>query len=207
MHVVAMVSAKGGAGKSTLACHLAVAALRAGEKVALLDTDPQGSAIAWASERSEDSPTVAAIDSHELDAALAEAQVDGYSLVLVDTEGRAAGATTAILRAATFALVPVRASGFDLTAVGRSIAMVKAAGVEAFAIVLNAVKPRAPEVVEARELLVDQDLPVVDVTIGDRTAFSRAIATGRTVEESAPRSLAAAEIRALWSYLSERLNA
>ena len=44
MHVVAMVSRKGGSGKTTLAGHLAVEAERAGDgPVAVVDTDPQGS--------------------------------------------------------------------------------------------------------------------------------------------------------------------
>jgi anion-transporting ArsA/GET3 family ATPase len=45
MHVVALCSQKGGSGKTTLAGHLAVQAELAGMgPVALVDTDPQGSA-------------------------------------------------------------------------------------------------------------------------------------------------------------------
>ncbi len=44
MKVVAVVSQKGGAGKTTLALHIAVAAERAGLSAAILDMDPQGTA-------------------------------------------------------------------------------------------------------------------------------------------------------------------
>lgn len=47
MKTVAIAVQKGGAGKTTIAVHLAVAAQQAGLRVALADTDPQGSAKAW----------------------------------------------------------------------------------------------------------------------------------------------------------------
>ena len=48
MHTIALLTQKGGAGKTTLAASLAVAAAMAGEKVIALDLDPQGSLARWA---------------------------------------------------------------------------------------------------------------------------------------------------------------
>ncbi|HSF29839.1 MAG TPA: ParA family protein [Candidatus Tectomicrobia bacterium] len=48
MRILAIASQKGGAGKTTLAAHLAVEAERSGAgPVAVVDTDPQGSLAAW----------------------------------------------------------------------------------------------------------------------------------------------------------------
>ena len=48
MHVIVLASQKGGAGKTTLAAHIAVAAEAAGDgPVVLIDADPQGSLSAW----------------------------------------------------------------------------------------------------------------------------------------------------------------
>ena len=47
MKVVAIISQKGGAGKTTLAVHLAAAAAKAGHKSAVIDLDPQGTAASW----------------------------------------------------------------------------------------------------------------------------------------------------------------
>lgn len=44
MKTIAIAVQKGGSGKTTIAVHLAVAAQQAGLRVALADTDPQGSA-------------------------------------------------------------------------------------------------------------------------------------------------------------------
>jgi chromosome partitioning protein len=58
---VAIISQKGGAGKTTLAIHLAAAATRAGRVSLLIDTDPQASASQWAEWRQGAPPEV--IDS------------------------------------------------------------------------------------------------------------------------------------------------
>ena len=60
MYVIVLASQKGGAGKTTLAAHLAVAAEAAGDGPAvLIDTDPQGSLSAWWNVRKADSPKLA----------------------------------------------------------------------------------------------------------------------------------------------------
>ena len=58
MHTIAIVSRKGGAGKTTVAVHLAAAAEQAGRRAAILDVDPQASASAWSDRREADRPEV-----------------------------------------------------------------------------------------------------------------------------------------------------
>ena len=47
MKTVAIISQKGGPGKTMLATHLSTAAALAGHSVILIDTDPQCSATGW----------------------------------------------------------------------------------------------------------------------------------------------------------------
>ena len=47
MKTIAILSNKGGAGKTTIVLHLAVAAERRGVTVAVIDLDPQASAAEW----------------------------------------------------------------------------------------------------------------------------------------------------------------
>ena len=51
MRVLTMAARKGGAGKTTLATSLAVAAVQAGEVVVAIDLDPQGSLREWSERR------------------------------------------------------------------------------------------------------------------------------------------------------------
>ena len=66
MRTLALVSQKGGAGKTPLALHLAVAAHRAGLQVAIADLDPQSSAWKW-SERRKDHPEAVVTSAEQLD--------------------------------------------------------------------------------------------------------------------------------------------
>ncbi|PZU79328.1 MAG: chromosome partitioning protein ParA, partial [Sphingomonas sp.] len=47
MPTIAVISQKGGAGKTTLAIHLAAAAHEAGRVALIVDTDPQATASQW----------------------------------------------------------------------------------------------------------------------------------------------------------------
>jgi chromosome partitioning protein len=204
---IAVISTKGGCGKSSISAHLAVAALRAGEKVAILDTDPQGSASAWGEARQAEQPRVLAVDPGEVAAAVGAAKQDGYTLVVIDSAPRAEASAASTCRAADFVLVPCRPSAFDLATVKQTVAIVAAAERMAFsALVLNGCRARSPEVEQARAFLGKFDTALAPVEMGDRTAFARAVQTGRSVQEIDPHGAAAEEIAALWTYVCKRMK-
>jgi len=203
MTTIAVVAQKGGSGKTTVAVHLAVAAALAGERVAILDTDLQRSAMAWARTRELDEPTVVDVDPGDLRAALEEAERDGYTVVLVDTAPRAEPVAAATVRSADFALIPMRPAAFDLATIEQVVSIVTAAGTPG-TILLNACPSRAPEVAEARTVCTGLAVPLAPLQLGDRRAFARAVQSGRAVQEFEPRGAAAAEIAALWNYVHEK---
>ena len=202
MKTIALLSQKGGAGKTTLAVHLAVAAAEAGERVVVVDTDPQRSASMWASNRQAEAPIVAAASVGDIDRMLAAATGDGMTLAVIDTAPHAAPDTARIARAAGLIVIPCRPTAFDLAAVEASVRIVQAARARAV-LVLSACPPRAPEIAEAREALSAYGLPIAPDEITERRAFSRAIASGRAVTEFEGEGKAAAEIRSLWAWLKE----
>jgi chromosome partitioning protein len=202
MITIAVVSQKGGSGKSTLSVHLAVAALHAGHKVAILDTDPQGSAAAWGEARKADDPPVVALAAGDLAGALDEARAEGYDVVLIDTQPRASASLANIIAAADWALIPVRPSVFDITTADQTQRIATAAGTP-FAFILNECPARAPEIAEAREFLAQLG-DVLDVAIGERRIYGRALQTGLSVQEFDPNSDAAREIASAWSEIQRR---
>ena len=85
MLVVALLSQKGGAGKTTLACGLAVESERAGRRAVVVDLDPQASAAKWADLREAETPVVTSAQAARLAPVLAAAGDAGASVVFIDT--------------------------------------------------------------------------------------------------------------------------
>ncbi|MGA0565602.1 AAA family ATPase [Ancylobacter sp. VNQ12] len=139
---------KGGSGKTTLSVHTAEAAEAAeatGERVCVIDADPQETATAWARAREAGTPIVATAQAGELDAALRAAEAEGITLAVVDAPPHAAPAAGQIARRSQLVLIPVRPSAFDLAAVPAAVEIVTAAKVRGV-FILSACPFRAPEV-------------------------------------------------------------
>lgn len=205
MKTLAFLSQKGGSGKTTLAVHTAVAALEAGERVVVVDTDIQHSATTWSEARSADTPVVATAAAADLDAVMKAARHDAMTLCIVDTAPHAAPDAARIVRAVDLVVIPCRPTAFDLAAAGSAVEIVKAASARAV-FVLSACPFRSPEIAETRAVLESYGFPVAPPEITDRRAFARAVATGRAVTEFETDGKAAQEIRNLWDWLKEQLK-
>ena len=197
MRTLALVSQKGGSGKTTLAVHLACAAVQAGERVAVIDTDPQASARAWAQVRRQPEPAVLGATPAELPLRLAALEA---TLVVIDTAPHTAVSLATVTAVATGLLIPCRPTALDLAAVAATVALARAAQ-KPTAFVLTACPARAPEVAEARTALATYGFPVAPVLIGERRTYARAVAGGYAVTEYEPQGKAAQEIAALWRWL------
>src|SRR3954451_2002590 len=150
--VLAILSEKGGAGKTTVTVHLAVAAELTGLDVAIVDLDPQASAADWCDRRGS-SPEAVAIPPARLEKLLAEVRAQGMHLVIVDTgrDSNNAGYTAA--QAADLVLIPCRPGGFDFRALGRTTDLCRLAGKRPY-VLLNAMRPGATRAeADAREAL------------------------------------------------------
>jgi chromosome partitioning protein len=207
MRTLAVMASKGGVGKSTITVHLAVAAQKAGERVAILDTDPQHSALTWGRTREDREPVVVEVAPDEVPDALDEAKIDGYTLILIDNAPRAEPQAAATCRVSDFILVPVRPSAFDLDTVKQTIAIITAAGkASSSALLLNQCPARAAELPEARIVLGRFATPLAPVELGLRRSYSRAVESGSSVQETDPKGPASTEIAALWTYVNRILR-
>ena len=201
MLTVAIVSQKGGVGKTSLALNLAVAAELAGHAALIVDLDPQASAAAWSESREAKAPVVVSAQPARLAEVLATGREHGAALCLIDTAPHAEAPALAAARAADLVLVPCRASILDLRAVTASQTIAQLAGTPAAA-VLCGVPARGTLADEAQNALVAHGLPVAPVRIGHRAAFVHAATVGQGVQEYEPRGKAMCEITRLyeWTY-------
>ena len=199
---VAVVSQKGGSGKTTLAVALAAAHELAGGRAAVVDLDPQGSALAWGRLRDGVPPPVVRTHPPGLARTLERLGADSCTLAVVDTAPREAQGAAEAARLAELVLVPCRPSGVDVLAVSPTLQVVAPARA---VVVLNGCPARGPWTAEAVEALAGTGADVAPATVGDRVAHRRAFTAGRTALELEPRSLAAAEILALYRWTLEVL--
>lgn len=206
MHTLAFYSSKGGAGKTTLAVHVAVAAQTAGGSVAVLDADPQGSSLAWASARESETPVVVGCSPGRIREALSAAREDGHTHALIDPPPHALRAARELLAVADLVVIPVRPSVLDLAALPQAAQLVLESGRPAV-LVLSAARPRMAELSEVRRALENgYPWPVAETVVHDRAAFARALASGQAVAEFEPSGTAALEIRNLWRELQAILK-
>jgi chromosome partitioning protein len=196
-----LLGMKGGTGKSTVAIHLAVAAMQAGHRVTLLDTDPQATTMTWARTRIAPAPHVLVAPAYEAGRSLPANDCD---LLVIDTAPRAEADTTALAAQASLIVIPLRCTMPDLAAADAAFRMAKAARRPAV-VVLNAINPRGLEVDEVREELTAQGHTLAPTPIAQRTAYARALSNGLAVTEFERRGLAAQEITQLWKWIEQRL--
>ena len=199
MLTIAIVSQKGGVGKTSLALNLAVAAELAGHAALIVDLDPQASAAAWADSREAEAPVVVSAQAARLAEVLTTARDHDAALCLIDTAPHAESPALTAARAADLVLVPCRASILDLRAVTASQAIAQLAGTPASA-VLCGIPARGSLADEAQATLEAHGLPVAPVRIGHRAAFVHAVTIGQGVQEYEPRGKATREITSLYEW-------
>src|SRR5215475_11600820 len=84
MRTVVLASQKGGSGKSTLAIGVAIAAMADGHRVAMIDTDPQGTVSNWGRRRTVPEPYIHRLGSGiELERPLLAFRQTGFTLAII----------------------------------------------------------------------------------------------------------------------------
>ena len=205
MKTLAILSQKGGAGKTTLALHLAVAAVQAKRQVAVVDLDPQASAVGWKDSRSQETPVVVFAPPARLAQILDTAEQSGADLAILDTAPHSESTALAAARAADLILIPCRPAILDLRAISFTVDVAKLAGKPAV-VVLNAVPSRGNLSEEATSAIAGYGVEVAPVSIGHRAAYMHALTVGQTAQEYEIRGKAAKEIKNLYTWICKRVN-
>ncbi|MBS0352554.1 MAG: AAA family ATPase [Proteobacteria bacterium] len=185
--VITVLSQKGGAGKSTLTMQLAGGLARSGRKVAIIDLDPQETALRWAQSAVEGFPAQVSrlnVPPEGLHAFVKQVARSADMVLLDCPPSIEHAATLAALQEADVALVPVVPSPADLWStkgVERLILQVQASrkGLKA-ALVPNRVV-RTNLAWDVLEVMRDFTLPVLGAALSQRNAFAQSAVIGGTV--------------------------
>ena len=200
--VITVAQQKGGAGKTTLAANLA-AALAPRRRVGLLDIDPQHSLARWHALRAARAGA-APVGLSDLSGWRLAGELDrlrrGHDVLIVDSPPQIDTDARLAVRGADLVLVPLQPSPPDLWAAEGTLALAEAERRPA-RLVLNRApasgRLRAEVEAEARR----RGYPMLAATLGNRAAVAAAFARGLGITETAPKSVAAAELRALLAEL------
>lgn len=208
MLVIAVLNQKGGSGKTTIATHLARALQIEGADVLLVDSDPQGSARDWAAVREDQPLTVVGIDRPTIDRDIKNLVRKDF--VIIDGAPQAADLAVSAIKAASFVLIPVQPSPYDIWATADLVELVKQrievtdGKLQAAFVVSRAIKGTriGSEIAEA---LAGYGLPILESRITQRVSYPSTAAAGTTVMDTEPAGDAAAEVRALAAELKQKL--
>ncbi len=149
MRTIAFINQKGGTGKSTLAACLAVAAKDAGERVFLIDMDPQKSLIKWGYRRESKDLPVEAVSPAKLESVLAALDRGHVGLVIIDTPAGDSPAAEAAMACADLCVIPARPTIFDIWSSETTRGKLKTLGKD-YAFVLTHCSPM-PETARVRD--------------------------------------------------------
>jgi len=203
--VITVAQQKGGTGKTTLAANLA-AAFAPSHRVALLDIDPQKSLGRWHGLRRARLQQAAALAFSDVAGWRLPAELDrlkrSHDVVLIDSPPQLDTDARVAVRAADLVLVPIQPSLPDVWAAEGTLRLTAEERRPA-QLMFN----RAPAASKLRDAiaadLAERRLPLLRSALGNRAGFAHAFAAGLGVTEAAPRSTAAAELRALLAELQE----
>lgn len=205
MHVLVIASRKGGAGKTTLAGHLAVAAERAGAgPVAIADIDEQGSLAEWWNAREAPTPLFVQTSVADIAEDIGRLRRHGIEVLIVDTPPALTAEIGEVVKQADLVLIPTRPSPHDLRSIGATVELVEHLG-KPLLFVVNGATPRARITAEAITVL-SQHGPLAPSIVHQRVDFAASMVDGRTVMEVPGESRSADEIGRLWAYIDERLH-
>jgi chromosome partitioning protein len=199
--VVAVAQQKGGSGKSTIAANLAAVLAGGGRRVALLDTDPQGSVTRWHEERRRrgDGRATSLFFDHpsgwRVPTALDRLRRQ-QDLIVLDTPPHAGTDAKLAIRAADLVLMPLQPSPADLWA-SEGTRRLAAEERRPLRALLNRVPAQGKMRDRVAAALAEQEVALLEQSLGNRAQFGAAFLEGLSVAEAAPRSTAAAEVRAL----------
>ena len=195
--VITVAQQKGGSGKTTLAANLAVAFVRAGHSVALLDTDPQGSLGRWFMARRERGDpglefSTASAWGVSYECEKLKKLVD---FVIVDTPPKVDADLRPALREADLILIPVASSHVDLWATDGVIDLARREHKRPV-VVLNRTKAGTRLGAEVATAAGALEAVLAVAVLGNRVVYAETLGQGLGVME-AGRSAASVEMQGL----------
>ena len=208
--VITIAQQKGGTGKTTLAVHLAMAFIKYhGLKIAIIDTDPQGSLGKWFMIRSENK-----VSNENLTfktASLWGAQYESktlkndHDIVIIDTPPKIEADARPSIEAADLVLIPMAASHVDFWATD-AIAEIAKQAKKKILVQINRSNQRSKLINKTKDFIKSLDLSSTKIIIGNRQIYTSSMGEGKTAVEKQKKGNAIEEIKNLSEQILSELK-
>jgi chromosome partitioning protein len=196
MPVIAMVSSKGGAGKTTSALLLATFLAKIYD-VSVIDADPNRPIHDWA--QGGNLPTrmkvISDVDENSILERIEEASEDS-TFVIIDLEGTAAKIVLYAIAQADFVIVPTQGSPLDAKEASRAIRVILQSEKltrqrKPFAVLLTRTSPmiRTRGLAHIQKGLVEAGIPVLQAELNERDAYRAIFAFRQTLDGLDPSAV------------------
>ena len=210
MKTLAVMSRKGGAGKTTVAVNLALAARAAGLRAVLADADPLRSASEVLRDKGSSQGLYFETSASKLFALTEACRRSGADLLIIDTPAAPEAEVTQAVKVADLCLAVSRPTYLDLAATVRSVDIIQRLGRRGMIVLNQCAAPRngvePPSVLKAFEALRFAGLPVTPTALRSRLAYQTAFDQKRSLLEVEASGVAAAEVRELFDQVWRAIN-
>jgi chromosome partitioning protein len=203
---IAFTNTKGGVGKSTLACHLAIWLFDRGYRVALLDTDPQGTVTEWM-RHAEPKITVRSITDSDAIRAARDELMTKHDILIADAPGEEGEAANAVTLLADLAVLPLQPTKPDVRALKDALKTIQLAHAVTegkrpeTVLVLNCVRKKSARASVLKDQIRELGLRVANCEIRRLDALAESCDSAVTRENTSKSRKAATDIEALFSEL------
>lgn len=197
MKVITVAQQKGGAGKTTVAAHLAVALVQKGRRVAIIDIDPQGSLSHWHRIREErfgegyTGLSFASVSGWRVASEVSRLKRN-HDYIIIDSPPHTETEARTAIRSADLLVIPVQPSPTDLWASKATVELARAERIPV-KVLLNRVSANS----KLAQTIAAELEDLAETTLGNRVLFAAALLEGRSATEVDPSSAASAEIKSL----------
>ena len=208
--VITICQQKGGTGKTTLAVHLALVFIKYHNfKVAIIDTDPQGSLGKWYIIRSEKKILNESLNFKT--ASLWGAQYESkilkkdHDIVIIDTPPKIESDARPSIEAADLVLIPMTPSHVDFWATEAIVEIAKKAN-KKILIQINRANQRSKLISKTNEYIKSINVSSTNTIIGNRQIYASSMGEGKTAVEKQKKSNAVEEMKKLSGQILEELK-